>query len=216
MILAKPIKKKSLQRMVYETLRQAIVEREIEPGEPINIKKCAELLQVSAMPVREALRHLEAEGMVTFTSNRRIVVNQLSREELNDIYDLRIPLEELAVSRCFDHKNMNRLRQLETLHRQMSKNGMVGAKWFALNRSFHMLLHEMSGSSRLYRILQGLWNSTGPYLRIFSESKTAVTRANEEHAMILRALRTGDRAAAKRVLREHLRNGLRAIEKQLR
>lgn len=202
--------------MVYETLRQAIVEREIEPGEPINIKKYAEMLQVSAMPVREALRHLEAEGMVTFTSNRRIVVNQLSREELNDIYDLRIPLEELAVSRCFDHKNMNRLRQLETLHRQMSKNGMVGAKWFALNRSFHMLLHEMSGSSRLYRILQGLWNSTGPYLRIFSESKTAVTRANEEHAMILRALRTGDRAAAKRVLREHLRNGLRAIEKQLR
>ena len=215
MILAKPIKKKSLQRMVYETLRQAIVEREIEPGEPINIKKYAEMLQVSAMPVREALRHLEAEGMVTFTSNRRIVVNRLSREELNDIYDLRIPLEELAVSRCFDHKNRNGLRQLETLHRQMSKNGVVGAKWFALNRSFHMLLHEMSGSSRLYRILQGLWNSTGPYLRIFSESETAVTRANEEHAMILRALRTGDRATAKRVLRKHLRNGLKAIEKQL-
>ena len=79
MILGTPLKPQSLQQLVYQTIRQAILEREIEPGEHINIRKLAEKLSVSTMPVREALRQLEAEGMVNFNSNKRIVAGQLSR-----------------------------------------------------------------------------------------------------------------------------------------
>jgi DNA-binding GntR family transcriptional regulator len=215
MVLGTPIKKQSLQKLVYGSLRQAILEREIAPGEPINIRKLAEKLDVSAMPVREALRQLEAEGMVSFTSGKRIVANQLSREELHDIYAIRIPLEEMALLRCFDQVDKQGLQHLEKLHQQMLKTGTTGARWFNLNRIFHMNLYEMSGSSRLYRILQGLWNSTEPYLRIFSESIKAVNRANKEHAIILETLRKGDRGRGKKILREHLRNGLKAIESQL-
>ncbi len=215
MLLSTPIKKQSLQKMVHSTLRQAILEREIEPGELINIRNLAEKLDVSTMPVREALRQLEAEGLVTFTSNKRIVANRLSRKELYDIYSIRIPLEEMAISKCFDSSDKNSLRRLEELHRQMAKEGVIGTKWFNLNRTFHMKLYEMSGSSRLYQILEGLWNSTGPYLLLFSGSIKAVTKANKEHALILKALREGDKTKAKKILREHLRNGLKAIESQL-
>jgi DNA-binding GntR family transcriptional regulator len=215
MLLSTPIKKQSLQKMVHGALRQAILEREIEPGELINIRNLAEKLDVSTMPVREALRQLEAEGLVTFTSNKRIVANRLSRKELYDIYSIRIPLEEMAISKCFDSKDKNGLRRLEDLHRQMAKDGVMGTKWFNLNRTFHMKLYEMSGSPRLYQILEGLWNSTGPYLLIFSGSVKAVTKANKEHALILETLRKGDKTRAKKILREHLRNGLRAIESQL-
>jgi DNA-binding GntR family transcriptional regulator len=212
MILGTPLKKQSLQNMVYQTLRQAILEREIEPGEHINIRKLAERLSVSTMPVREALRQLEAEGMVSFNSNKRIVASQLSRSELYDIYSIRIPLEEMALLKCFERKYESELRHLEELQRQMSKPDLIGVEWFNLNRAFHMKLHEMSGSLRLYQILQGLWNSTGPYLRIYSEDKRAVIKGNQEHKLILKALRNGDRTGAKRVLRKHLRNGLKAIE----
>ncbi|GAG18410.1 unnamed protein product, partial [marine sediment metagenome] len=93
MILDTPIKKQSLQKMAYQSLRQAILEREIEPGAVIKISKLAKKLNVSTMPVREALRQLEVESMVSFNSNKSIVASRLSRDELHDIYDLRIPLE---------------------------------------------------------------------------------------------------------------------------
>ena len=215
MILDTPIKKQSLQKVVYTTLRQAILLREIEPGEPINIKKIAEKLNVSTMPVREALRQLEVEGVVSFNSNKRIMLNQMSRKELHEIYELRIPLEIMAFLKCFDSCDPEGLKQLDELHRNMTKAGLTGGQWFDLNRSFHMKIYEMSGSLRLFQILQGLWNSTGPYLHIFSESEEAVARANQEHASILEALRKGDRAMAKKVLKKHLNNGLRVIEPHL-
>jgi DNA-binding GntR family transcriptional regulator len=215
MILDTPIKKQSLQKMAYQSLRQAILEREIEPGAVIKISKLAEKLNVSTMPVREALRQLEVESMVSFNSNKSIVASRLSRAELHDIYDLRIPLEVMALLKCFDRCDKQALKHLGELNRKMSKKSINGSKWFNLNRVFHLSLFEMSGSPRLCKILQGLWNSTGPYLRIFSESEKAVTRANREHTLILDAFRNGDRAKAKKVLRKHLRNGLWVIESHL-
>lgn len=215
MVLGVPIQKQSLQKMVCEALRQAILEREIKPGEQINIRKLAEKLSVSTMPVREALRELEAEGLVTFNSNKRILAKRLSQDDLYEIYAIRIPLEEIALLKCLDRRDKQGLKRLEELHKQMSKPQVSGAQWFNLNRTFHMKLHEMSGSARLFQILQGLWNSTGPYLRLFSDRDEAVQRANEEHALILEAISHNNPVQAKKVLRSHLKNGLKTIEAAL-
>ena len=215
MVLRIPIEKQSLQKMVRDILRQAILEGEIKPGEKINIRKLTGDLMVSAIPIREALRELEAEGMISFHSNKRITANRLSKKELNDIYAIRIPLEKIAVARSFDLADEGNLGHLEGLHRKMSKPHVIGKEWFNLNRAFHMKLHEMSGSPRLFQILQSLWNSTGPYLRIYSDNREAVARGNQEHASILRALRKGDRTRAKKVLGNHLKNGMKVIEVSL-
>jgi DNA-binding GntR family transcriptional regulator len=215
MVLGVPIQKQSLQKMVCEALRQAILEREIKPGEQINIRKLAEKLSVSTMPVREALRELEAEGLVSFNSNKRILAKELSRDDLYEIYAIRISLEEIALLKCLDRGDKQGLKRLEDLHKQMSKPQVVGAQWFNLNRAFHMKLHEMSGSARLFQILQGLWNSTGPYLSLFSNREEAVHRANKEHAMILEAIHHHNPVQAKKILRSHLKNGLKTIEEAL-
>ena len=215
MILGTPIQKQSLQKMVLETLRQAILEREIMPGEQINIRKMAEKLAVSTMPIREALRELAAEGLITFQSNKRILANRLSRKEFYEIYAIRIPLEEIALLKCLERQDKPGIKRLEELHRQMSRNGVAGTEWFNLNRAFHMKLHEMSGSARLFQILQGLWNSTGPYLRLFSDSERAVAHANKEHALILESIRRNAPTLAKKALRSHLKNGLKTIEEVL-
>ena len=92
---------------------------------------------------------------------------------------------------------------------------ITGTEWFNLNRAFHMKLHKMSGSTRLFQILQGLWNSTGPYLRLFAGQKEAIRRANEEHAQLLEAIHKNNPAQIKKVLRSHLKNGLKTIEAAL-
>ncbi len=214
-MLEQPIKKQSLQKIVRETLRQAILEREIEPGGQINLNKLAEKLGVSPMPIREALRELEAEGMVRFSSNKRILASRLSQNELYDIYSIRRPLEEIALTKSFELNDKQGLKDLEALHRQMSKTGTIGKDWFYLNRSFQIKLYEMSGSERLFKILQGLWNNTGPYLRIFSDNKEAVARANEEHGLLLKALRKRKCKQAQEILKKHLQNGIRTIELSL-
>ena len=135
--------------------------------------------------------------------------------KLYEIYAIRIPLEEIALLKCLDRQDKQGLKRLEDLHKQMSKPQVGGAEWFNLNRAFHMKLHEMSGSARLFQILQGLWNSTGPYLRLFSDREEAVHRANKEHAMILEAMRHNDPIQAKKILRSHLKNGLKTIEAAL-
>ena len=104
---------------------------------------------------------------------------------------------------------------LEALHRQMVKPRIIGKDWFHLNRSFHMKPYEMSVSERLFKILQGLWNNTGAYLRIFSDNKKAVARANEEHGLLLQALRKRNCRQAQEILRKHLQNGIRTIELSL-
>jgi len=78
-----------------------------------------------------------------------------------------------------------------------------------------MKLYEMSGSERLFKILQGLWNNTEAYLCIFSDNKKAVARANEEHGLLLQALRKRNRRQAQEILRKHLQNEIRTIELSL-
>lgn len=214
-ILGTPLQTRSLQETVLDTLRRAILEREIAPGQQINLGKLAEELHVSTMPIREALRELAAEGLVSFEKNKRITVKHLSREDISDLFAIRLPLELTALSRCWTRLTPGDLDMLEKLHAQMSKPGAVGREWFSLNQAFHLKLHEMCGSERLTRVLQTLWCNTGPYFRIFADDERAVARANNEHELLLSALRKGDRREARSVLRMHLQTGLGAISAAL-
>jgi len=211
-VLSHVLQRESLVVQALDVLRQAILTHQIPPGSPINIRHVARQLGVSPIPIREALRRLEAEGLLVFAGNR-IVVTKLSRAELEDIYSIRIPLENLVVKKIFSSGVPPDLSRLEDLHQKMCQPEVTGAEWFALNRLFHMELHSLAQSPRLFSILQGLWNSTGPYLRIFSEDKKAVKRANEEHQKIIEGLTRGDRGLVCSTLTRHLRNGLRVLRR---
>lgn len=211
-ILAHPLRSDTLTGKALDLLRQAILQHEIPPGMPINIRELAQRLDVSPIPIREALRCLEAEGLVTFTPNKGVCVTRLSQADLNDIYSLRIPLEVLAIKKIFSRRPFPDLALLDELHEKMCSPTVNGAEWFQLNRSFHMELHSMAASPRLFNILQGLWNSTGPYLRIFAEQKDAVERANREHDILIEALRARNRVVATKVLSVHLKNGFKVLK----
>jgi DNA-binding GntR family transcriptional regulator len=214
--LGPPIKKQPLQKVVYARLREAILTSALEPGCQIKIGELAEGLNVSAVPVREALRQLEAEGMVRFQANRRVVVNDISEADLRDIYSILIPLEQIALEKCLKYLEPSSLKAIKAFHRKMSYPEIAGLDWIELNWLFHHKICELTRSPRLMQMVGSLRTSIRPYFRLVVRDKERIVQANEEHEQLLDALETGDLAEGKRVLRRHLKNGCKAIEHLLR
>lgn len=216
MSLNTPIKKLSIHQIAYGKLRRAILYREILPGEQIKIGELAKQFGVSSIPIREALRQLESEGLVTFSQNKRILVNRISLEDLHDIYSILIPLEEIAIDRCFLTISENDLISMEELLNQMHQEGLTRSDRIQLNWKFHQWIHHLTGSPRLEQILDNLYTGIQPYLTFSYEDNARVLEANREHADLLAALKRQDIDFSKKIMRSHLKNGQRYIEILLR
>lgn len=169
-------------------------------------------MNVSANPVREALRQLEAEGMVRFSKNRKIEVVRLSPEDLKDIYSLMTPLEELGLEKCFKLIDSDTLEELETLCGEMKRENLSSQEWVTLNHRFHTLLHKATGSPRLAGILGRLRDHVTPYLNISFNDPNRIGQAVLEHDGLVECLKNGDLDKAKKIIRNHLNNGCGAIE----
>jgi DNA-binding GntR family transcriptional regulator len=211
-----PIKKQSLQKVVYDRLRDAILAGKLEPGRQVKIGELAADLNVSAVPVREALRQLEAEGMVSFKPNRRVVVNELSEADLHDIYSLLIPLEQIALEKCSIALGPSSLKALKATHQKMLRSQIAGSDWIELNWLFHHKICELTGSPRLMKMVGSLRTSIRPYFYLVVRDETRIVQANREHALLVDALERGDLAEGKKILRKHLKNGCRAIDHLLK
>ena len=208
MTLKVPIKHNSLQKTVYDVLRAAILNGELTPGEQISLGDIAKKLNVSTMPVREALRTLEAQGMITFSSQKKIAVTQLSAEGLEEFYWIRIPLECRSFARNFSMLGSEALKELHKLHQLMSDVNTSGPEWVRLNRKFHMTLYGAEKSRVLKGALAWLWDNVTAYLNIYAQNSSLVEKANRAHADLIQAIREKRAQEALEILREHLRSWL--------
>jgi DNA-binding GntR family transcriptional regulator len=204
------IKVKTVQKTVYNILRDAIMNGDLAPGEQLSLTEIADSLKVSTMPVREALRQLEAQGLVTFTSQKKIHVTQLSVEDLAEFYWIRIPLECRSFARNFEKLQEKHIEKLKELHHRMCVDGVNGTEWATLNREFHMILYGADKSHVLNSALAWLWNNVSPYLSIYAQT-SAVSDANIVHAKIIEAIVEKDINKAIQLLKGHLRTGLTVV-----
>ena len=208
MTLKLPIKHNSLQKTVYDLLRTAILNGELSPGEQISLGEIAKNLNVSTMPVREALRTLEAQGMITFSSQKKITVSQLSAVDLEEFYWIRIPLECRSFARNFSILGSEEIKELDKLHQLMSDVNTSGPEWVRLNRKFHMILYGTEKSRVLKGALAWLWNNVTAYLNLYAQEPSLVEKANQSHAKLIQAIKEKRDQEALEVLREHLKSGL--------
>ena len=174
------------------------------PG-PIRIRPLAERFGVSATPVREALRRLEAEGLVTLRKNQ-IVVNSLSETELREIFAIRAELEVFALRRGAEkvRKDPRLLAELESQVATMDLYDHDPEDWRAANESFHMKIYHAAGMPRLSSMIDSLWIAVEPYLRLYVSTAGSFRASQEQHRSILDHLRSGRAKAAADVLRKHL------------
>jgi DNA-binding GntR family transcriptional regulator len=201
------------QQQVLASLRSAIVRRELLPGMPIRAGAVAESLGVSRIPVREALRVLEAEGLVSSTPHKGVMVAEMSAADLHQIYLLRRILETEAATRAIPALSPATLAELESIVARMDAHLADGtyAELAELNRSFHFTICEASGLTHLTRILRMLWNQSDAYRALYLAHKDFRRQAQDEHWAILESCQARDVDAAVALLDEHRKRAELAI-----
>jgi DNA-binding GntR family transcriptional regulator len=204
----------SIPDIVYTRLRREISTRVYSPG-PISIKQLAEHFGVSAMPVREALRRLEAEGLVSFNSGRQVVINSLSLADIEEIFAIRVVLEELAIRTALPklRKDEAGLAHLDRLLDEMDKSER--ASWRHLNREFHYTIYRAAKMPRLQVAIDSQWVLIEPYLPVYADATDGPESSQDQHREMVAAIRAGDASTATRRLRDQLRMTLERLRQGL-
>lgn len=188
---------------VVEHLRHGIITGRYQRDSKILPKQIAERCGTSFIPVREALRVLEAEGFILFRHNRGAWVTPVSLADLEDLYDVRIALEVEAVakSRPFEDSTLERL---ENLIAKMSSaySDEDSSRVVKLNREFHFLIYNQCNSERRLRIIRQLWMHAERYQQLSLQVRHDA--ADDEHQAIVDALADRDHALAAEALHTHL------------
>ncbi|CAM5269322.1 GntR family transcriptional regulator [Streptomyces tanashiensis] len=205
------------QQFVLEELRRAITSGELRPGGPIRQEALAARFEVSRVPLREALKALEAEGLVVHHVHRGYFVAELSLDDLEEIYRIRELLETEAVRMAVRWPPDGLVGTLERIQREVERAAEEGdvTGMAAANRLFHFTLIEASGMPRLVRLITTLWDSTDAYRSLYYTGPTHRKQAVREHRAVISALRQGDEEATVRWLDEHRAHAVAALREVL-
>ena len=204
----------TLAEQVYDYLRQEILADAYPPGAPLPEQTLAQQLNVSRVPVREALRRLAAEGLVTLRPRQGACVSTFSPQQFLDAYRVREALEDLAIKLALPHLSTADLEELETLQDTMRRSAGAGDAdaFFAANRAFHALFVHRSRNEYLASMYFPLLDQMSRHVSSSLGLRGGLERSIEEHQAILGAVRAGDAEDAARLLREHIHVPQRAIE----
>jgi DNA-binding GntR family transcriptional regulator len=206
------------QQFVLGELRRAITSGQLKPGAPIRQEALAEQLGVSRVPLREALKALEAEGLVVHEAHRGSFVAELSLADLREVYRLREILEAEAVRQATKRMDQGILDGLTAAQREVeaASDAEDVPKMTAANRRFHFALYEAAGMPRLARLIATLWDATDAYRSLYYGEPVNRDHVVHEHRAILDALRSGQAEDAVRLLDEHRGRAVAALEQLLR
>jgi DNA-binding GntR family transcriptional regulator len=191
---------------VLERIRAGILEGRFPVGSRLNQETLAEEFGASIIPVRESLRRLEAEGLVTIAPRRGAYVADVSRSELAEVYRIREVLEGHAVRMAvpqLDDAQYATLSRLNTAVRKALRDGSGTLE--ALDREWHFALYEAAGSPMLLELIGMMWSRCRLYRHVFIRDSARRGRALDEHDVILKLCREHDAEGAALALQAHVR-----------
>ena len=201
---------RALYQEVAEELRQRIFRRELEPGSWIDELKIAEEFGISRTPLREALKVLAAEGLVTMKVRRGAYVTEMSDKDLRDVYHLLSLLESDAAGVVAGAAKPDDLAALEKLHAELELAVGERDRFFSLNEQFHMRLLELAGNRWRSQMVTDLRKvmKLNRHNSLLKEGR--IEDSLEEHRTIMRALLARDAGAAVLAMQKHFAQGLEA------
>jgi DNA-binding GntR family transcriptional regulator len=195
----------TLTLSIYESVRRKILTGTIAPGARLIIRQLAHEYQTSDIPIREALRMLERDGLVQMVPYKGARVVSLSPAEIEEGYLIRGHLESLATRTAVGRLSDDDCRQLERCMRSMAKAIDAGdALGYAeLNREFHEIIFSASPYRRLQDLLDSIWDGQGSFQMVFRLSPDWLHRSYREHRLIFDALRAEDEERAAEIALQH-------------
>ncbi|TAM73894.1 GntR family transcriptional regulator [bacterium] len=195
---------------VLGTLRDAIVTGSIPAGERLVQEELAEQLGASRIPVREALRTLEAEGLVRFERNRGAVVVPLMATDAANLYRVRAALEDVAVQQAAEKRAQDLAAPLRERAQAAAEQRDL-ATLIRVDRAFHESIGQASGNPYLQRLQALYWSQIERVMHEYLRLERYPQHVWEEHQAIARAIEAGRGAEARRYMRRHLAASLAAV-----
>lgn len=212
----KDAKKYSLPGWVFNKLRDDILTGKYEEHEELKEKAIGSQLGVSRTPVREALRQLELEGLVTIIPNKGAYVTGISEKDIQDIFVIRSYLEGLCAKWACEYMTQEQLEQLEEVvylsefHAKKEHHQKI----LELDNKFHQLIYEASHSKILNHVLTDFHYYVKSVRKRTLASSTRVHDSNKEHAAILEAIKEKDCKRAETLATQHLVNTIKNIREK--
>jgi DNA-binding GntR family transcriptional regulator len=195
---------RTLAEQIAVRLRGDVLAGRLAGGARLSQERLAEQFRVSRVPIRDALRQLQAEGLVVSHARLGTSVAELSTADLEELYDMRLALEPVVARMATARLRAADLAEMRRHLDVMSSSGELSAEWFSAHAKFHHVLNARSGRERMCRLVDNLRVQTERYVRVY---RFAVERAGElgaEHELIYRAAQGGDGDAVAAAVGEHL------------
>ena len=189
---------------------------EIAGGSRLIQGPLSEEIGTSCIPVRDALKRLESDGLVMCDETGRYSVVQFSTEDAEEVYAIRRQLEPFAVELAAKAMTPEAMDEIKSLFNELSKAARRRQleKYIEINTSFHMAIYDASGMVRLVRIIRGLYNGVPSLTPIVLEGR--IVRSQQEHAEVVDRLAARDGAGAARAMDRHIENALAELRKSKR
>lgn len=194
----------------YRYLRDQIFSGKFAAGRRLKPEDISRALGLSRMPVREAIRQLEGQGLVTIRPNRGAVVTSLTPDEIVELFEMRAALEGLAIRKALPNIFGHWIEDLDALKQRMDRVRGEPNLWIERHHDFHDMICQLSKRPRLAAQVRNLRDTLRPYLlmymNVFQDSDTGF-----EHETIMAVIANGDPAAAERAMEQHVMDHAREL-----
>ncbi len=199
----------TVTQWVYQTLRSAVMNGQILPGRALTIRELAKVLDVSPMPIREAIRQLSAENALEIQGNRRVMVPKMTAMKFNELCDARIALEPYAAARAMPYLTAAKIAELKALN-TLGDQAMAQGNFeeiSSLNQEFHRMLYTANPHPVTQPLIESLWLQLGPFMRLATSSLEEYYVV-DRHDEALRAIEKHDAIALQLAVKADIREGI--------
>jgi DNA-binding GntR family transcriptional regulator len=196
----------SRAEFVYKKLWQGIQDGEFHSGQRLREAELASRLKVSRTPVREALRRLTSEGLIEFAPSRGMMIVELDKQQVRELYALRETLEGAAARFAAQHASPSEIAALVELLERQDRSTLPSEEAARLNRRFHNAIHEAAHNRYLVLSLRQLYASLALLPGTTFTAPGRIASAREEHGAILTAIQDRDAVRAEAGARHHIEN----------
>lgn len=209
--LLKPLERReneSVKNWTYRCLRYSVMTGRLPPGQAVTITGLANELDVSAMPVREALHLLVADGALEHMDNRRVRVPGMTPEKFDETIAARIALETLAAERAMPYVDYLRLAKMQKIDAEIDAAYDRGDLETGIERNFafHRCFYEANAASVLLPLIESIWLRLGPFMREATENLEETYRF-DRHAEAMRAIEEKDPEALRKAIVSDIQDG---------
>lgn len=199
------------QQQAYIYLQDQIVSGALPGGSRLKPELIARTLGISRMPVREAIRQLDAEGYVTIRPNRGAVVTSRTPEQVVELFEIRAALEGLAVRLAMPNVTDEAVEDLKLELARLRRLQSNTIAWADRHDEFHDALCKLSHRPQLCAEIRRLRLAIRPYVRLYTKFHASPEIRGHEHDRILRAMQSGNAERAEHIIREHVMVNAEAI-----